>query len=92
MLHNILIEAGLPKDVIQFLPGDAEKVTNAVLKRPEFGAPSFIGSTATFKGLQKKIGDGIAKGIYSSYPRVIDETGGKNWEWSTPLQTLRVLL
>ncbi|KAJ5159545.1 uncharacterized protein N7482_006549 [Penicillium canariense] len=79
LLHKILLEAGLPKDVIQFLPGDAEEVTNTILKRPEFGALTFIGSTATFKGLQKKIGDGIGKGIYNSYPRVVGETGGKNW-------------
>ncbi|VZH87593.1 unnamed protein product [Fusarium fujikuroi] len=32
-----------------------------------------------FKGIQKKIGDGVGKGIYNSYPRVIGETGGKNW-------------
>ncbi|CAI7662389.1 unnamed protein product [Penicillium manginii] len=79
LLHKILIEAGLPKDVIQFLPGDAEEVTNTVLKRPEFGALTFIGATATFKGIQKKIGDGIGQGIYNSYPRVVGETGGKNW-------------
>ncbi|KAJ5388695.1 hypothetical protein N7509_011236 [Penicillium cosmopolitanum] len=79
LLHKILIEAGLPKDVIQFLPGDAEEVTNTVLKRPEFGALTFIGATATFKGIQKKIGDGVGQGIYNSYPRVVGETGGKNW-------------
>ncbi|KAJ6133955.1 hypothetical protein N7523_000277 [Penicillium sp. IBT 18751x] len=79
LLHKILLEAGLPKDVIQFLPGDAEEVTNTILQRPEFGALTFIGSTATFKGIQKKIGDGIGQGIYNSYPRVVGETGGKNW-------------
>ncbi|KAJ6051417.1 uncharacterized protein N7446_006049 [Penicillium canescens] len=79
LLHKILIEAGLPKDVVQFLPGDAEQVTNTILKRPEFGALTFIGATATFKGIQKKIGDGIGAGVYNSYPRVVGETGGKNW-------------
>ncbi|KAJ5690724.1 hypothetical protein N7462_005116 [Penicillium macrosclerotiorum] len=79
LLYKILLEAGLPKNVIQFLPGDAEQITNTVLKRPEFGALTFIGSTATFKGIQKKIGDGIGQGIYNSYPRVVGETGGKNW-------------
>ncbi|POR32997.1 Delta-1-pyrroline-5-carboxylate dehydrogenase, mitochondrial, partial [Tolypocladium paradoxum] len=79
LLHQILVEAGLPKDVIQFLPGDAEEVTNTVLKRPEFGALSFIGSTQVFKGLQKKIGNAIGDGVYNSYPRVVGETGGKNW-------------
>ncbi|KAJ5686794.1 hypothetical protein N7536_009413 [Penicillium majusculum] len=79
LLHQILLEAGLPKDVVQFLPGDAEQITNTILKRPEFGALTFIGATATFKGIQKKIGDGIGAGIYNSYPRVVGETGGKNW-------------
>ncbi|KAL0258447.1 hypothetical protein SLS55_005940 [Diplodia seriata] len=79
LLHQILIEAGLPKDVIQFLPGDAEEVTNTILKRPEFGAVSYIGSTRVFKGLQKKIGNAIGDGVYNSYPRVVGETGGKNW-------------
>ncbi|KAK7404020.1 hypothetical protein QQX98_010193 [Neonectria punicea] len=79
LLYQILLEAGLPKDVIQFIPGDAEEVTDTVLKRPEFGALSFIGSTKVFKGIQKKIGNGIGDGIYNSYPRVVGETGGKNW-------------
>lgn len=79
LIHQILLEAGLPKDVIQFLPGDAEEVTATILKRPELGALSFIGSTQVFKGIQKNIGDEIGKGTYNSYPRVIGETGGKNW-------------
>ncbi|KAL4898045.1 Aldehyde/histidinol dehydrogenase [Aspergillus ambiguus] len=79
LLHQILLEAGLPKDVIQFLPGDAETVTNTVLQRAEFGALSFIGSTDVFKSLQKKIGAGVGQGLYNSYPRVVGETGGKNW-------------
>ncbi|KAH8427477.1 L-glutamate gamma-semialdehyde dehydrogenase [Aspergillus melleus] len=79
LLHQILLEAGLPKDVIQFLPGDAEEVTNTILQRPEFGALTFIGSTQVFKSLQKKIGNGIGDGVYNSYPRVVGETGGKNW-------------
>lgn len=79
LLYKILLEAGLPRDVIQFLPGDAEEVTDTILKRPEFAAMSFIGSTDVFRGIQKKIGDQIGKGTYNSYPRVIGETGGKNW-------------
>lgn len=79
LLHKILLEAGLPKDVIQFLPGDAEEVTNTILNRPEFGALTYIGSTQVFKGLQQKIGNKVGEGVYNSYPRVIGETGGKNW-------------
>ena len=79
LLYQILLEAGLPKDVIQFVPGDAEGVTDTVLQRPEFGGLSFIGSTDVFKGIQKKIGNAIGQGTYNSYPRVVGETGGKNW-------------
>ncbi|KAL3301442.1 delta-1-pyrroline-5-carboxylate dehydrogenase, partial [Colletotrichum asianum] len=79
LLHQILLEAGLPKDVVQLLPGDAEEVTDNILKRPEFAGLSFIGSTQVFKGIQKKIGDHVGRGTYNSYPRVVGETGGKNW-------------
>lgn len=89
LLHQILLEAGLPKDVIQFLPGDAEEITNTILERPEFAGISFIGSTRVFKGIQKKIGDGVGKGIYNSYPRVVGETGGKNWGVVHPSADIR---
>ena len=79
ILYNILLEAGLPKDVVQFVPGDPETVTDTVLKRPEFGALTFIGSTAVFKQLQGKVGAAIAAGTFNSYPRIVGETGGKNF-------------
>ncbi|OAL36475.1 1-pyrroline-5-carboxylate dehydrogenase [Fonsecaea nubica] len=79
LLHKILLEAGLPQDVIQFVPGDAETITDTVLARREFAGLSYIGSTAVFKGLQRKIGNAIGDGVFASYPRVVGETGGKNW-------------
>lgn len=79
LLHQILLEAGLPRDVIQFVPGNAEEITNTVLKRPEFAGVSYIGSTAVFKKLQQKIGNAVGNGVFRSYPRVVGETGGKNW-------------
>ncbi|KAI1452450.1 Aldehyde/histidinol dehydrogenase [Annulohypoxylon moriforme] len=79
ILYKILLEAGLPKDVVQFVPGDPETITNAVLNRPEFAGLTFIGSTAVFKGLQGKIGKATAEGRFNQYPRVIGETGGKNF-------------
>ncbi|KAF7563407.1 hypothetical protein G7046_g728 [Stylonectria norvegica] len=79
LLHQILLEAGLPPNVIQFIPGDAEQITNTILKRPEFAAISFIGSTKVFKGIQRKIGNAVGDEIYNSYPRIVGETGGKNW-------------
>ncbi|KUI60983.1 Delta-1-pyrroline-5-carboxylate dehydrogenase, mitochondrial [Cytospora mali] len=79
LLYQILLEAGLPKDVIQFVTGDAELITDAVLARSEFSAMSYIGSTAVFKELLGKIGDATQKGTFRSYPRVVGETGGKNF-------------
>lgn len=79
MLYKILLEAGLPEGVIQFVPGNPELITDAVLKRPEFAALSFIGSTQVFKSLVGKVGSATAEGRFNSYPRVVGETGGKNF-------------
>lgn len=79
LVHQILIEAGLPKDVIQFVPGDAEEVTSTVLNHREFAALHFTGSTDVFRSLYGKISDGVADGKYRSYPRIVGETGGKNF-------------
>ncbi|KAL2672845.1 hypothetical protein Neosp_013561 [[Neocosmospora] mangrovei] len=79
LLQKILQEAGLPKGVIQFLPGNPETVTDAVLKHPDFAALHFTGSTDVFRSLYGKIAEGVASGAYMSYPRIIGETGGKNF-------------
>ncbi|KAJ9250816.1 hypothetical protein DTO207G8_5808 [Paecilomyces variotii] len=79
LTHQILLEAGLPQNVIQFVPGDAEEVTNTVLNHPEFSALHFTGSTNVFRSLYGKIATGTAEGKYKSYPRIVGETGGKNF-------------
>ena len=79
LVHQILLEAGLPRDVIQFVPGEADVVTNTLLSRPEFAALHFTGSTAVFRDLYGKIASGVAFGKYRSYPRIVGETGGKNF-------------
>ncbi|KAJ5662118.1 uncharacterized protein N7477_009734 [Penicillium maclennaniae] len=79
LVHQILLEAGLPKDVIQFVPGEAEEVTSAVLAHKEFAALHFTGSTDVFRSLYGKISQGVADGKYRSYPRIVGETGGKNF-------------
>ena len=79
LVHQILLEAGLPKDVIQFVPGDAGEVTESVLNHPEFAALHFTGSTDVFRMLYGKISQGVADGKYRSYPRIVGETGGKNF-------------
>lgn len=84
LIYKILLESGLPKGVIQFVPGDAEEVTKVILDHPQFAALHFTGSTAVFRHLYGKIGAGIAEGKYRSYPRLVGETGGKNFHLIHP--------
>ncbi|KAF3939520.1 Omega-crystallin [Dactylella cylindrospora] len=79
LLYTILLEAGLPPNVIQFVPGDAEMITNTVLSHKEFASLHFTGSTAVFRQIYGKIAKGVADGTYKSYPRIVGETGGKNF-------------
>lgn len=79
LLLQILEEAGLPKGVIQFLPGEPEMVTKEIFNHPEFAALHFTGSTDVFRQLYGQIADGVATGKYNSYPRIVGETGGKNF-------------
>jgi 1-pyrroline-5-carboxylate dehydrogenase len=79
LVYQILLEAGLPPNVIQFVPGDAVEVTKAVLVHPEFAALHYTGSTAVFRSLYGQIGRATAEGRYKGYPRIVGETGGKNF-------------
>lgn len=84
LLYNILLEAGLPRDVIQFVPGDAEEVTKQVLGHKEFAALHYTGSTAVFRKLYGQIASGVADRKYRGYPRIVGETGGKNFHLIHP--------
>ncbi|EEH18546.1 1-pyrroline-5-carboxylate dehydrogenase [Paracoccidioides brasiliensis Pb03] len=84
LLYQIFLEAGLPPNVIQFVPGDAEMVTSIALTHKEFAALHFTGSSSVFRSLYGKIGQCIANGVYRSYPRVVGETGGKNFHLVHP--------
>ncbi|KAI9781472.1 MAG: 1-pyrroline-5-carboxylate dehydrogenase [Peltula sp. TS41687] len=79
ILYCILMEAGLPPDVIQFVPGDAEEVTRVVLDHPQFAALHYTGSTPVFRSLYGKIAKGVVESRYLGYPRIVGETGGKNF-------------
>lgn len=76
LIHKILIEAGLPPGVIQFIPGHPSAIVDAALSHPEFAGLHFTGSTGVFQDLWRKIGTNLGK--YRSFPRVVGETGGKN--------------
>lgn len=79
LLYKILLEAGLPKDVLQFVPGDAAEVTDAVLESEKFAGLNFTGSSAVFRSLIAKIGAATGENRFISYPRIVGETGGKNF-------------
>ncbi|KAL2212064.1 delta-1-pyrroline-5-carboxylate dehydrogenase 1 [Sarocladium strictum] len=84
LVYQILLEAGLPKDVIQFVPGDPVEVTKVALAHREFAGLHYTGSTAVFRKLYGTIGQGVAEGRYRSYPRIVGETGGKNFHLIHP--------
>jgi 1-pyrroline-5-carboxylate dehydrogenase len=73
----LLEEAGMPPGVINMLPGDGLAVSEVALAHPDLAGIHFTGSTATFQHLWSTIGANIAK--YRSYPRVVGETGGKDF-------------
>ncbi|AMD19208.1 HBR307Cp [Eremothecium sinecaudum] len=79
LIMNVLEEAGLPAGVINFVPGNPVEVTDMVLKDEYFSALHFTGSTTVFKQLYSKIQQGVANDIYRDYPRIVGETGGKNF-------------
>ena len=68
--------------MINFLPGKASKVGDPVLAHPDFAGIHFTGSTPVFQSMWKTIGDNIAE--YRSYPRIVGETGGKNFVFAHP--------
>ena len=79
LIYRILLEAGLPSNVIQFIPGDAVEVTSIVLSHRDFSSLHYTGSTAVFRSLYGKIATNVAEGTYRGYPRIVGETGGKNY-------------
>jgi 1-pyrroline-5-carboxylate dehydrogenase len=75
--YKLLEAAGLPPGVINFIPGDSVMITNALLDSPELAGIHFTGSTAVFNSMWKKVGENI--GRYQGYPRLVGETGGKDF-------------
>lgn len=77
VIMEIFREAGLPHGVINMVMGDPEMITNTVLAHPDFTGVHFTGSTDVFKGIWAKIGNNI--NTYKTYPRIVGETGGKDF-------------
>ena len=76
-IMNLFKEAGLPDGVINFIPGAGKDVGNVVLNSPDLAGIHFTGSTPVFQSMWKHIGTNI--GSYKSYPRIVGETGGKDF-------------
>ena len=74
---ELLDEAGMPPGVVNMLPGDGLAVSDVALKSPDLAGIHFTGSTKTFQHLWSTVGENISK--YRAYPRIVGETGGKDF-------------
>jgi len=77
VIMEVFKEAGLPSGVINMIMGDPVMITDKILARKEFAGIHFTGSTNVFKGIWAKIGENIH--TYNTYPRIVGETGGKDF-------------
>lgn len=76
-IMTILREAGLPPGVINLVMGPPEELVNTCIDHPSLTGVHFTGSTSVFRNIWKRVGDNI--GRYRSYPRLVGETGGKDF-------------
>ncbi|MET7868279.1 L-glutamate gamma-semialdehyde dehydrogenase [Streptomyces cyaneofuscatus] len=89
LLMQLLEEAGLPKGVINLVTGDGKAVSEVALNHRDLAGIHFTGSTPTFQHLWKTVGNNIA--TYRSYPRLVGETGGKDFVVAHPSADRAVL-
>jgi 1-pyrroline-5-carboxylate dehydrogenase len=79
IIMQIFKEAGLPDGVINMVTGKSNMITEVVMNHPEFAGVHFTGSTQVFKSFWKLIGNNMEN--YRYYPRIVGETGGKDFIW-----------
>ncbi|WP_030394930.1 MULTISPECIES: L-glutamate gamma-semialdehyde dehydrogenase [Kitasatospora] len=89
LLMQLLEAAGLPKGVINMVTGDGLDVSAVALKHPALAGIHFTGSTATFQHLWREVGNNISG--YRTYPRIVGETGGKDFLVAHPSADRAVL-
>ena len=90
LFMQILEEAGLPPGVINFVPGSGATVGDVCLADPNLSGIHFTGSTRVFQQMWKTIGENIDR--YKSYPRIVGETGGKDFVMAHPSADVDVLV
>jgi len=81
-LMKVFMEAGLPAGVINFLPGQGSVIGNTCLASKDLAGIHFTGSNSTFNGLWTQVSSNLS--LYKSYPRLVGETGGKNFVFVHP--------
>jgi 1-pyrroline-5-carboxylate dehydrogenase len=82
VIMQVFKEAGLPDGVINLIYADGPEVGDVVFNHPDFAGIHFTGSTAVFQNIWKTIGTNIHK--YKTYPRIVGETGGKDFVLAHP--------
>ena len=82
IIIDVFKEAGVPDGVINVVFGDPIMITDTILKHPDFAGVHYTGSTFVFKEIWKKIGENIH--TYKTYPRIVGETGGKDFVLAHP--------
>jgi 1-pyrroline-5-carboxylate dehydrogenase len=93
-IMKILKEAGLPDGVINMITARGADVGESIMKHPDLAGIHFTGSTAVFQGMWKTVGENIAN--YKSYPRIVGETGGKDFIFvhnsASPVETVTAMV
>ena len=89
VIMDVFKEAGLPKGVINMVTGDPVLITDIALKNPNLSGIHFTGSTDVFKQLWSKVGSNIK--LYKDYPRIVGETGGKDFIFTHPSANSRIV-
>ncbi len=82
VIMEVFIEAGLPAGVINLVSGNSAMISETLIASPDFAGVHFTGSTGVFNDLWAKIGQNISK--YKTYPRIVGETGGKDFVLAHP--------
>lgn len=82
VIMEIFEEAGLPAGVINLIYGDGPEIGEVIFKHPDFAGLHFTGSTAVFRALWQAMSQNLS--IYKSYPRIVGETGGKDFVFAHP--------
>ena len=88
-IMDLLHEAGLPPGVVNLVAGSGGEVGDPVMASPALAGIHFTGSTEVFQGIWKTVGSNIAS--YANYPRIVGETGGKDFVFAHPSADVRSL-